>query len=130
MKAAILVVALLAIVAAGAFAAFAVAYALRRRAVARSLPAWWARPIRTAGLERAFLCASCSGPLVAHAAWCGRSERPEHERDRREVRGTRPRLDHSGLAQLAEHAALNRVGGGSNPPARTKAPSRRGKAAA
>ena len=62
MKAAILVVALLAIVAAGAFAAYAAAYSLRRRASARALPAWWARPIRTAGLERAFLCASCSGP--------------------------------------------------------------------
>ena len=120
MKAAILVVGLLAIVAAGAFAAYAAAYALRMRAAARALPAWWARPIRTAGLERAFLCASCSGPLVAHAAWCGRSERPEHERDRREVRGTRPRLDHSGLAQLAEHRSPKPAVGGSSPSGRTR----------
>ena len=43
--------------------------------------------IRTPGLERAFLCADCTGPLVAHAPWCGRGERPAGERDRREVRG-------------------------------------------
>lgn len=90
MKPALLAVALLGLVAAAGFAAYVAAYALRMRAAARALPAWWSRPIRTAGLERAFLCADCAGSVVAHAAWCGRSERPEHERDRREVRTTAP----------------------------------------
>ena len=60
MKTAILSVALFAIVAAGAFAAYAASYTLRRRAAARALPAWWARPIRTAILRRCAMSICCA----------------------------------------------------------------------
>ena len=38
------------------------------------------------GVRQSIRCPDCTGPLVQHAAWCGRGERPATERDQREVR--------------------------------------------